>query len=73
MAASIHMLSAIDNGGFFEADVARENAFRDSLTTRPDRLDANGCVIVSDAPGLGIEVDEAFLAAHPVIDGPAYV
>jgi D-galactarolactone cycloisomerase len=73
MAASIHMLSAIDNGGFFEADVARENAFRDSLTNRPDRLDANGCVTVSDAPGLGIEVDEAFLAAHPVIDGPAYV
>lgn len=73
MAASIHLLSALDNGGYFEADVARENAFRDHLTSRPDTLDANGCVCASDAPGLGIDVDEAFLAAHPVIEGPAYV
>jgi hypothetical protein len=26
-----------------------------------------------EGPGLGLEVDEGFLAAHPVIDGPAYV
>ena len=31
------------------------NAFRDGLTTRPDALDANGCVCPSDAPGLGVE------------------
>ncbi|QHJ01060.1 mandelate racemase/muconate lactonizing enzyme family protein [Xylophilus rhododendri] len=73
MAASIHLLAAIDNPGYFEADVARENLFRDALTTRCDQLDANGCVLPPDAPGLGIEVDEAFLAAHPVIEGPAYV
>lgn len=73
MAASIHLLAAIDNGGYFEADVARENLFRDQLTSRPDLLDENGCVRPSDAPGLGVEVDEAFLRAHPVIDGPAYV
>lgn len=73
MAASIHLLSAIDNGGYFEADVARENLFRDQLTSRPDLLDENGCVRPGEAPGLGIEVDEAFLKAHPVIDGPAYV
>lgn len=73
MAASIHVLASIDNAGFFEADVARENLFRDALTTRPDLLDADGCVLPGTAPGLGIEVDEAFLAAHPVIEGPAYV
>ena len=73
MAASIHFLASIDNPGYFEADVAKENLFRDVLTTRPDLLDANGCVTPGDAPGLGIEVDEAFLRAHPVIEGPAYV
>jgi len=73
MAASIHLLASIDNPGYFEADAARENLFRDALTTRCDQLDADGCVLPGDAPGLGIEVDEAFLAAHPVIEGPAYV
>ena len=73
MASSMHLLCAIDNGGYFEADVAKENAFRDQLTNRIDTLDANGGVKPNDRPGLGIEVDEAFLRAHPVIDGPAYV
>lgn len=73
MAASIHLLAAIENGGYFEADVARENLFRDRLTTRPDLLDAEGCVRPPEGPGLGVEVDEGFLRAHPVIEGPAYV
>ena len=73
MAASIHLLAAIDNGGYFEADVARENLFRDQLTNRPDLLDRNGCVHPPEAPGLGVEVDEHFLSAHPLIEGPAYV
>jgi L-alanine-DL-glutamate epimerase-like enolase superfamily enzyme len=73
MAASLHVLSAIDNGGYFEADVAKENLFRDRLTSRTDLLDAQGCVHPPEKPGLGIEVDEEFLAAHPLIDGPAYV
>jgi D-galactarolactone cycloisomerase len=73
MAASIHLLAAIDNGGYFEADVAKENLFRDELTSRPDLLDKNGCVHPPEAPGLGVEVDESFLKAHPVIEGPAYV
>ena len=73
MAASLHVLSAIDNGGYFEADVAKENLFRDRLTSRTDLLDAQGCVHPPEQPGLGIDVDEEFLAAHPLIDGPAYV
>jgi D-galactarolactone cycloisomerase len=73
MAASLHVLSAIDNGGYFEADVAKENLFRDQLTSRTDLLDAQGCVHPPEKPGLGIDVDEEFLAAHPLIDGPAYV
>ena len=73
MAASIHFLASIENCGWFEADVAKENLFRDRLTSRPDLLDANGCVQPGNQPGLGVEVDEEFLRAHPVIDGPAYV
>ena len=73
MAASIHFLASIENSGWFEADVAKENLFRDRLTSRPDLLDANGCVQPGNQPGLGVEVDEEFLRAHPVIDGPAYV
>lgn len=73
MAASIHLLASIENGGYFEADVAKENLFRDQLTSRPDLLDSNGCVHTPEAPGLGVEIDEAFLKMHPLIDGPAYV
>jgi L-alanine-DL-glutamate epimerase-like enolase superfamily enzyme len=73
MAATIHFLAAIDNGGYFEADVSRQNLFRDALTTTPYRLGADGCVRPLETPGIGVDVDEAFLAAHPVIDGPGYV
>jgi len=36
-------------------------------------MDAQGCVRPLQAPGIGVEVDEAFIAAHPLIDGPCYV
>jgi L-alanine-DL-glutamate epimerase-like enolase superfamily enzyme len=73
MAASIHFLAAIENGGYFEADVSKNNLFRDELVTTPYRLDKDGCVLPLEAPGIGVELDEAFLAAHPVIEGPSYV
>jgi len=37
MAASIHLLAAIDNGGYFEGDVSKGNLFRDSLV-HPGRV-----------------------------------
>jgi D-galactarolactone cycloisomerase len=73
MCASIHFLSSIDNAGYYEADVAKENLFRDQLATPVVRVDAAGCVTPGEAPGLGVDVDEAFLLAHPAIEGPAYV
>ena len=36
-------------------------------------MDAQGCVRPLQAPGIAVEVDEAFIAAHPLIDGPCYV
>ena len=73
MAATIHFLAAIDNGGYFEGDVSKNNLFRDELVSKPYEVGSDGCVRPLEAPGLGLEVNEKFLAAHPVIEGPAYV
>ena len=73
MAASIHFLASIDNGGYFEGDVSKKNLFRDELTSRPYELGKDGTVRPLEGPGIGVEVDEGFLKAHPVIEGPGYV
>ena len=73
MSASIHLLATIDNGGYFEADVAAENPFRDEMCSPACAVDAQGSVRPHEGPGLGVEIDEKFLHAYPLIDGPAYV
>ena len=73
MAASLHFLAAIDNPGYFEADLSKGNVFRDQLCSPAYSVSVDGTVTPPEAPGLGIEVDEAVLAAHPVIDGAGYV
>ncbi|MES2712877.1 MAG: mandelate racemase/muconate lactonizing enzyme family protein [Pseudomonadota bacterium] len=72
-AASIHFLCAVDNAGYFEADISRGNLFRDALVSEPWRIGADGCVHPNEAPGIGVEVDEGWLRAHPAIEGPGYV
>ena len=72
-AASIHLLAAIENGGYFEADVSKANKFRDALGSEPWRIGTDGAVHPLERPGIGVEVDEAFLRAHPAIEGPGYV
>jgi D-galactarolactone cycloisomerase len=69
MAATVHFLCAIDNGGYF----SRINPYRDRLGTKPFEIDKDGNVRPLEKPGIGIEVDEAFIAAHPAIEGPSYV
>jgi D-galactarolactone cycloisomerase len=73
MAASVHVLAAIENSGYFEADVSKGNLFRDALVSTPFQIGDDGCVRPLDRPGIGIDVDEEFLLAHPAIEGPAYV
>ena len=73
MAASIHVLASVDNPGYFEGDVTKYNPFRDQIGVKPYEVDASGCVRPLEAPGHGIQIDEGFLAAHPLIDGPCYV
>jgi len=73
MAVTIHFLCAIDNAGYFEGDVSKGNLFRDELVSTPYSVGSDGCVAPLEKPGIGVDVNEAFLPAHPVIEGPAYV
>ncbi|MCM5570441.1 mandelate racemase/muconate lactonizing enzyme family protein [Burkholderiaceae bacterium FT117] len=73
MAATLHFLASIDNGGYYEADASTENLFRDRLTSKACEVDPEGFVLPPEAPGLGVEIDEEFIRAHPVIEGPGYV
>jgi L-alanine-DL-glutamate epimerase-like enolase superfamily enzyme len=73
MAACVHFLAAIDNGGYFEGDVSRNNHFRDTLTTTPYTVGKDGCVLPLEKPGIGVDIDEDFIRKHPVIEGPSYV
>lgn len=73
MAASVHFLAAIENRGYFEADASKLNPFRDRLCSAAFTLEVDGTVRPLEGPGLGVEIDEDFVAAHPVIDGPGYV
>jgi D-galactarolactone cycloisomerase len=73
MAATIHLLTAIDNASYFEADASRANPFRDRLTSEPYVLQRDGTVVIGSASGIGLDVDERFLEAHPFIPGPNFV
>ena len=74
MAASIHFLCAIDNGGYYEADISKINPYRDQLCShKPCAIAEDGTVAPLEAPGIGLDVDEQFLVRHPVIEGPSYV
>jgi len=72
-AATIHFLAAIGNGGYFEGDVSKSNLFRDELVDNPGVIDRDGNVRPLEKPGIGLEVNESFLANHPAIEGPGYV
>lgn len=71
-AASLHFLSAIENGGYFEACVSHFNPLRD-MFGRTFRIGADGCVEAPDAPGIGLAIDEAVFREFPAIDGPGYL
>lgn len=73
MAATINTLAAVDLPGYFEGDVAKHNPFRDEVGGIPYKLDKDGCVKPSETPGLGVEINEDFINAHPLIEGPCYV
>ncbi len=73
MAASVHLMCAIDNAGYFEGDCSLDNPFRDHLINPPIRIAADGTIAPNDGPGLGVEVDEELILRYPGTDGPGYV
>lgn len=72
-AASIHVLMSIDNARYFEADVTPSNPFREQLTSSPFSISPAGTVAMTEKPGLGVDVDESFIAHHPFIPGKNFV
>ncbi|MFM0694557.1 mandelate racemase/muconate lactonizing enzyme family protein [Paraburkholderia graminis] len=73
MAATLHVLSAIENAGYFEADCSVYNPLRDDLIDFSFDVDANGTLRPSDKPGIGIEVNEDFIESHTGYSGPGFV
>ncbi len=73
MAATIHLLTALDNGTWFEADAAKGNGLRTELCSTSFEVDSKGLVAPLDAPGIGVEIDEDYLRANPLTPGPAFV
>lgn len=71
-AANVHLLGALPNALIFEADVAGINPFRTDLAGAVYQV-VDGHIEPLDRPGLGLEIDEAVLAAHPGIPGPCYI
>lgn len=72
-AATVHVIASLPTAHFFEADVARGNTLRDVLCSTPYVLDSDGTVAPLEEPGLGVEVDEDFLLAHPLTPGAAFI
>ncbi|MEC7257702.1 MAG: enolase C-terminal domain-like protein, partial [Pseudomonadota bacterium] len=73
MVASLHLLAAIDNPGYFEADATSVNPFRTELAQGALDIGKDGRIAPPELPGLGVEVDEAFLQRYPLVEGPCYV
>jgi L-alanine-DL-glutamate epimerase-like enolase superfamily enzyme len=72
MAVTIHVLAAIENAGYFEGDISEPNPFRNKLVSQPYTVAQDGTVRPLEAPGIGVDVDEGFMRAHPFEDGLAY-
>ncbi|RYY85678.1 MAG: mandelate racemase/muconate lactonizing enzyme family protein, partial [Comamonadaceae bacterium] len=62
LAASLHLRAAMGDGGFAEID-ANPNPLRDALWRIPV---VDGHIHLPQTPGIGVEPDPAWLAAHEV-------
>jgi D-galactarolactone cycloisomerase len=72
MAASVHYLASVDSAWYFEGDGSTDNPLRNDLCSASYELAADGTVTPLQGPGLGVEVSEDFLRAHPITEGPAW-
>lgn len=65
-AYSLHVIATLPRAKFVEFNVAQSTLTRGVTRGTPFTLDADGCVAVPYAPGLGVDVDRDFIAAHRV-------
>ncbi|HYK12659.1 MAG TPA: mandelate racemase/muconate lactonizing enzyme family protein [Burkholderiales bacterium] len=70
--ACVHLLCAASNALIYEGDCAAYNPFRDELCRGAAQV-VDGYIEPSDAPGLGLEVDESLFTRFPGIPGPCYI
>jgi D-galactarolactone cycloisomerase len=73
MAATLHVMSAIENSGYYEADCSIDNPLRDELLDPPARVGPDGTIRPNEGPGLGVEVNEEFIRRHPGTAGAGFV
>jgi L-alanine-DL-glutamate epimerase-like enolase superfamily enzyme len=72
MAASVHVLASVANPGYFEGDGSPDNPLRTELCSASYELGPGGTAAPLTGPGLGVDVDEEFLRAHPLPPGAAW-
>jgi L-alanine-DL-glutamate epimerase-like enolase superfamily enzyme len=65
LAANLHFLAAIPNGGWIEFD-QNPNALREELILQPFRIDKDGRVPLPNRPGLGIELNDDIIDRYRV-------
>lgn len=73
LAAGIHVLASIENSGYFESSEGCNPLREMPFKQKPYEVDKDGNVYPLERPGIGLDVDEDFVAAHPVIEGPGFV
>jgi L-alanine-DL-glutamate epimerase-like enolase superfamily enzyme len=73
MAATVQVLSAIENSGYFETDCSLNNPLRDQLIDPPIRVAADGTISPSNKPGIGVDVNEDLITHYAGIEGPGYI
>jgi len=73
MTAAVQFLSAIENGGYFEADCSLNNPLRDELIDPPIRVANDGTILPSEKPGVGVDVNEDMILHYAGVEGPSFV
>ena len=66
VAASLHWLSTVDDAFLFE-DCVEDSPLRHELTHEKMQAE-DGWIAVPDRPGLGVTLDEDFVAAHLIAE-----
>jgi L-alanine-DL-glutamate epimerase-like enolase superfamily enzyme len=68
----VHFLASVDNARYFEGDGSTDNPLRTVACSPSYALSPDGTVSPLEGPGIGVDVDEDFIRAHPITEGPAW-